>query len=106
MVASRWPQRLDLRAAATSTSTSDAVRYSRVLATVEFTIVGAVSSATRESMKNRPPFDATLELSIIFFSAVASDGICVSQSVAAPCVADFTERCRLSIRTFVMTITE
>jgi hypothetical protein len=40
LVASRCPQRLNLRAAACNRSTSAAVRYSRVL-TEEFTMVGA-----------------------------------------------------------------
>jgi hypothetical protein len=51
MVASRCQYRLDLRAAAISFSTSLAVRYSRVRATEEFTMLGAKALSTAKAMK-------------------------------------------------------
>jgi hypothetical protein len=50
-VASRCPYRLDFRAVAISFSTSLAVRYSRVRATEEFTMVGAEGLAIAKAVK-------------------------------------------------------
>ena len=51
MIASRCPYRLDLRAAAINPSTSAPVRYARVRATDEFTMVGDVVPPTSKAMK-------------------------------------------------------
>src|SRR5262249_9060909 len=58
MVASRCPYRLHLRAAAIRSSTSLAVRYSRVRATEEFTMVGGEPASTVKAMNfPHPGFD-------------------------------------------------
>ena len=68
-------------------STSNAVRYSRVRSTVEFTMVGAVSPPACESMKNAPPKYRTVE-QLLISSTVATDKIRVSQTVTAPLCPD------------------
>src|SRR6516165_12086348 len=75
MVASRCPYRLDLRAAAIKISTSELVRYSRVRATVEFTMVGAAAPITFEAIDNPHPAPLTGEFSILFSSVSIVGGL-------------------------------
>jgi hypothetical protein len=62
MVASRWPQRPDLRASLINRSTSTTVRYRRVL-TEEFTVVGAVGWPARFAIVFRHFYDELANLS-------------------------------------------
>src|SRR5262245_39494954 len=64
MVASRWPYRLDFRAAAIKRSISAVVRYSRVR-TEEFTVVGADRPPLRFPTIFCPRFEPTDELSSV-----------------------------------------
>jgi hypothetical protein len=66
MVASRWPYRLAFRAVAINLSISAGVKYSRVLATEEFTMVGGLRRTDLEAMIIRDPRLDTEEVSIIF----------------------------------------
>ena len=71
MVASRCPYRLDSRAVPISSSTSLAVRYSRVRPTEEFTVFGANALATAKAMEIPHPDSTSEEIIRVFPSVIA-----------------------------------